>query len=49
MAVFRPFHALMPRPAEVAQVAAVHYDVVNTEEAARLADGKLAIARFNYS
>lgn len=39
MAVFRPFHALMPRPAEVAQVAAVPYDVVNTEEAARLADG----------
>jgi len=39
MAVFRPFHALMPRPAEVAQVAAVPYDVVNTEEAARLAEG----------
>ena len=39
MAVFRPFHALMPRPAEVAQVAAVPYDVVNTAEAAKLAEG----------
>jgi uncharacterized protein (DUF1015 family) len=29
----------MPRPAEAAQVAAVPYDVVNTEEAARLAEG----------
>ena len=39
MAVFRPFHALMPRPAEAAQVAAVPYDVVNTAEAAQLAEG----------
>lgn len=39
MAVFRPFHALMPQAAQVAKVAAVPYDVVNTEEAAALAEG----------
>ena len=37
MAVFRPFHAVMPPPERVADVAAVPYDVVNTEEAAALA------------
>jgi len=37
MAVFRPFHAVMPTPERVAAVAAVPYDVVNTEEAAALA------------
>jgi len=36
MAVFKAFHALMPRPAQVAEVAAVPYDVVNTEEAANI-------------
>ena len=46
MAVFRPFHALMPRPAEAAQVAAVPYDVVNTTEAAKLAgDNPLTFLR----
>ena len=39
MAEFLPFHALMPTPEKVAQVAAVPYDVVNTEEAAALAEG----------
>jgi len=39
MAVFNAFHALMPRPEKVAAVAAVPYDVVNTEEAAALAEG----------
>ncbi len=40
MAVIRPFRALRP-PAERAQaVASVPYDVVNTEEARALADGK---------
>lgn len=39
MAVFLPFNALMPGPDKVARVAAVPYDVVNTEEAAALAEG----------
>ncbi len=39
MAVFRPFHALMPRQNDVSKVAAVPYDVVNTREAAALAEG----------
>ena len=39
MAKFLPFHALMPAPEKVAAVAAVPYDVVNTEEAAALAEG----------
>lgn len=39
MAVFRPFHALMPRPEDVAKVAAVPYDVVDSAEAAALAEG----------
>lgn len=39
MAVFKPFHAVMPAPDKVRDVAAVPYDVVNTEEAAALADG----------
>lgn len=40
MAQFQPFHALMPTPDKVTEVAAVPYDVVNTEEAAALAEGK---------
>ena len=39
MAKFLPFHALMPLPEKVAAVAAVPYDVVNSEEAAALAEG----------
>ena len=39
MAHFYPFHALMPTPKKVAEVAAVPYDVVNSEEAAVLAEG----------
>ena len=39
MAVFNAFHALMPRSEQVAKVAAVPYDVVNSEEAAVLAQG----------
>ena len=39
MAIFKPFHALMPSREDVAKVAAVPYDVVNTEEAAALAEG----------
>ena len=39
MAHFYPFHALMPTPEKVAEVAAVPYDVVNSEEAAALAEG----------
>jgi uncharacterized protein (DUF1015 family) len=39
MATLRPFRALRPRPADAAQVAAVPYDVVTTEEARALADG----------
>ena len=39
MAVFNAFHALMPRPEQVAAVAAVPYDVLNSEEAAALAEG----------
>ncbi|MDX9721494.1 MAG: DUF1015 family protein [Myxococcota bacterium] len=34
----RPFHAIRPRPELAPQVAAVPYDVVNTEEARALAD-----------
>ena len=39
MAIFKPFHAVMPKPEQVRDVAAVPYDVVNTEEAAALAEG----------
>ena len=39
MAALFPFRALRPRPADAAQVAAVPYDVVDTEEARTLADG----------
>ncbi len=37
MAIVKPFRALRPFPQEAAQVAAVPYDVVNTEEARTLA------------
>lgn len=39
MAIIRPFHALRPQAERAAQVAAVPYDVVNTEEAHTLASG----------
>ncbi|MBZ5557683.1 MAG: DUF1015 family protein [Acidobacteriia bacterium] len=39
MATLLPFRALRPKPAEAARIAAVPYDVVNTDEARALADG----------
>ena len=39
MATLRPFRALRPRPADAARIAAVPYDVVNTDEARALAAG----------
>ncbi|MFB3855563.1 MAG: DUF1015 domain-containing protein [Vicinamibacterales bacterium] len=39
MATIRPFRALRPEPAVVERTSAVPYDVVNTEEAAKLAEG----------
>jgi uncharacterized protein (DUF1015 family) len=39
MANLYPFRALRPRPAEAARIAAVPYDVVNTDEARELAGG----------
>src|SRR5262245_40346060 len=39
MASLFPFRALRPRPAEAARIAAVPYDVVNTDEARQLAKG----------
>lgn len=39
MAIIRPFHALRPAAEHAAEVAAVPYDVVNTEEARALAAG----------
>ena len=39
MATLRPFRALRPKPAEAAQISAVPYDVVTTDEARALADG----------
>ena len=39
MATLHPFRALRPQPAQVSKIAAVPYDVLNTEEARALADG----------
>jgi uncharacterized protein (DUF1015 family) len=39
MAIIRPFRALRPMPENAALVAAVPYDVVNTDEARALAEG----------
>src|SRR6478672_13073819 len=39
MATVRPFAALRPAPERAAQVSAVPYDVVSTEEARQLASG----------
>ena len=40
MATLLPFHGLVPTPERAAEVSAVPYDVVNSEEAAVLAEGK---------
>ena len=40
MATLHPFRALRPRPAEADAVSAVPYDVVNTDEARALAEGR---------
>ncbi|MFN0111996.1 MAG: DUF1015 domain-containing protein [Blastocatellia bacterium] len=46
MSTVRPFRALRPQPAQAANVSAVPYDVVNTEEAAALAgDNPLSFLR----
>jgi uncharacterized protein (DUF1015 family) len=46
MATVLPFHGLLPEPDKVEKVAAVPYDVVNTEEAAGLAkDNMLSFLR----
>lgn len=46
MAIVRPFRALRPLPEQAAAVAAVPYDVVNTEEARQLArDNPLSFLR----
>jgi len=39
MSVFLPFNGLLPKPEMAAKVAAVPYDVVNTQEATAIADG----------
>jgi uncharacterized protein (DUF1015 family) len=39
MATLIPFRALRPKPTDAARIAAVPYDVVNTDEARALADG----------
>ena len=41
MSKFLPFNGLLPTVEKVAEVAAVPYDVVNSEEAAELADGNM--------
>jgi uncharacterized protein (DUF1015 family) len=41
MSIFLPFHGLTPEPEKAAQVAAVPYDVVNTEEAAALVEDNM--------
>lgn len=40
MAILHPFRALRPVPENVKEVASVPYDVINTEEARTLAEGK---------
>ena len=40
MAIIRPFRALRPLPERAQEVASVPYDVVNTDEARALAEGK---------
>ncbi|MFN9743520.1 MAG: DUF1015 family protein, partial [Acidobacteriota bacterium] len=46
MAIVKPFRALRPQPEQVAAVASVPYDVVNTSEARALAgDNPLSFLR----
>lgn len=40
MAILHPFHALRPVPEHAAEVACVPYDVISTEEARELSEGK---------
>ena len=40
MAILHPFRALRPVPEKVQEIASVPYDVINTEEARQLAQGK---------
>ena len=40
MAIIRPFRALRPQPERAQEVASVPYDVVNTDEARSLAEGR---------
>ena len=40
MATLHPFRAVRPRPEHVEEIASVPYDVVNSEEARELAEGK---------
>lgn len=40
MATLHPFRAVRPDPAHVEEIASVPYDVINTEEARELAEGK---------
>ena len=50
MAIVRPFRALRPRPSDAARVAAVPYDVVNTEEArSQAGDNPLSFLRVSRS
>ncbi len=41
MAKVLPFNGLLPKPEKVSKVASVPYDVVNSEEAAKLAEGNV--------
>ena len=40
MSILHPFRAVRPLPESAPEVACVPYDVVNTDEARRLAEGK---------
>jgi uncharacterized protein (DUF1015 family) len=40
MATLHPFRAIRPRPEDATEIASVPYDVINTEEARELAEGK---------
>ncbi|MEL7360629.1 MAG: DUF1015 family protein, partial [Bacteroidota bacterium] len=40
MATVHPFRALRPLPEHAEEVACVPYDVINTEEALQLAEGR---------
>ncbi len=40
MAIIHPFKGWLPKPDQADQVASVPYDVISTEEAAEMAEGK---------